>query len=214
MLTSDSKIIKERFAADLLLFDSTPRYNIAPTQTVSVIVSEKERSLEGYRWGLVPHWAKDLSVGSKMINARAETLLERPAYKPAFLRRRCLIPANGFYEWLKSGDSPGPRRFELTDRRLFAFAGLWESWTSPDGCELRTCTIITTAANNVVRPVHDRMPAILSEVDEDIWLRPDSKPADLLPLLLTNEDLFLNVTAVTKRLNNAGYDGPELLAAV
>ncbi len=211
MLTSDARAIKDRFAVELMLFDPGPRYNIAPTQQISTIIFDGKRTLDGFRWGLVPRWAKDVSVGSKLINARAETLTERPAFRPALQRRRCLIPADGFYEWLKKSDNPGPRRFELPEKGTFAFAGLWESWFDPSGENLRSCTIITTAANDSVRGVHDRMPAILRPADESYWLDPDSNVADLSELLLPNPSLVLTATPVTTRLNYAGYDGPELL---
>ncbi len=201
MLTSDSKVIKERFDAELMLFEPSPSRSLAPTQNIPVVIFDKTRILDSYRWGLVPGWAKDLSIGSKMINARSETLLDRPAYKTAFKRRRCLIPADGFYEWVKGIANPGPRLFELPDKELFAFAGLWESWASPQGDDIRTCTIITTAANKYVREVHDRMPAILSRSGENVWLNPASQPDDLLKLLRSSDTIALTATQVSKTLD-------------
>ena len=138
------------------------RENIAPTQPVAVLAFADNRKIEYMRWGLVPSWAKDISIGSKMFNARAETIQEKPSFRTAFARRRCLIPADGFYEWQKQEKGPSkPFRFQLLEKKPFAFAGLWELWRSPDGDELKSCTIITTEANSLVAPVHPRMPVIL-----------------------------------------------------
>jgi len=200
MLTSDSNQIKERFNVELMLFDAPANHNIAPTQIVPVVINSDVRTLDGFRWGLVPRWAKDLSVGSRMINARAETLNERPSFKPAFAHRRCLIPANGFYEWVKKGDSPGPRLFELPERELLAFAGLWESWQDPQGANIHTCTIITTNANKYVEPVHERMPVILRPEDEELWLSKSAGLDDLLGLLATNQQMKLTATPVAANL--------------
>ena len=168
----------------------TPRYNISPTQEVAIVRVTDEaqgREMELYRWGLIPSWAKDPSVGSKMINARAETVTEKPSFREAFKRRRGLIPADGFYEWARAGSRKQPYYFQMKNKQPFAFAGLWESWQS-DGERINSCTIITTAANELLREVHDRMPAILREEDYEAWLDPEMHKAELLQGLLRSYD--------------------------
>ncbi|MFN2251202.1 MAG: SOS response-associated peptidase, partial [Anaerolineae bacterium] len=154
---------------------ATPRYNIAPTQPVSSVrlVDERAgRELVELHWGLIPFWAKDPDIGSRMINARAESVAEKPAFRAAFKRRRCLIPADGFYEWQKRDGAKQPYYFRLVEERPMALAGLWEHWESGDGSVVESCTIITTTANDLVLPVHGRMPAILPEADHELWLDP------------------------------------------
>ena len=158
-----------------------PRYNIAPTQSVIVVNDTGERQLVPMRWGLIPSWAKDESIGNRLINARAETLAEKPAFRAALKKRRCLIPADGFYEWQKQGKLKQPVRIVLKSREPFAFAGLWEHWTSPAGEEVLSCTIVTTEANGLLKEVHDRMPVILTPESEAIWL--DTQIDDLTKLL-------------------------------
>src|SRR5512135_3759995 len=159
-----------------------PRYNAAPSQPVAVVADGENRRAEMMRWGLIPFWAKDPAIGSRLINARSETIVEKPAFKNAFAKRRCLILADGFYEWQKGAGPKGraqPFLFKLEDDKPFAFAGLWEFWKDPEGETLNTCTIITTAANELVRPVHERMPVMLSGDAMWAWLGQD-KPQDLL----------------------------------
>jgi putative SOS response-associated peptidase YedK len=144
------------------------RENIAPTQPVAVLARADDRRIEYMRWGLIPSWAKDISIGSKLFNARAETIQEKPSFRTAFARRRCLIPADGFYEWQKQEKGLSkPFRFELKDKKPFAFAGLWELWRSSEGDELKSCTIITTTANDLVAKIHPRMPVMLDA--ETCW---------------------------------------------
>jgi putative SOS response-associated peptidase YedK len=149
-----------------------PRYNIAPTQTVAVVRQiEKHRELSVMRWGLVPSWSKDPKAGPPLINARADTAATKPAFRTAFKKRRCLIPADGFYEWRKGdGKNKQPYFIRMAKDRVFAFAGLWESWNGTDAEPVESCTIITTDANDVLRPIHDRMPVILPEENYDRWL--------------------------------------------
>lgn len=158
--------------------DWQPRYNIAPTQSIPAIVEPHQ--FKRLRWGLIPSWAKDLSIGSKLINARAETVSEKPSFRDAFKRRRCLIAADGYYEWKKQAGKKQPFYFQLTDHQPFAFAGLWERWNSPEGEALETCTIITTEANELAATVHDRMPVILTQEQYDRWLDPAFKDAQSL----------------------------------
>ncbi|HLJ57886.1 MAG TPA: SOS response-associated peptidase [Chthonomonadaceae bacterium] len=197
---------------------AAPRYNIAPTQPIVVITENSPRVLVRMRWGLVPSWAKDPSIGSRMINARAETLPEKPAFRTALMRRRCLIPADGFYEWRKEGKSGKvrqPVRFRLKDDGLFAFAGLWDEWGAPDGSPLHSCTIITVEANAVVAAVHDRMPAILRREDEAEWLdSSNTAVGDLLPLLAPYPSEEMEAYEVSRRVNSAAAEGPECIKPV
>lgn len=161
--------------------DLHPNFNVAPTQEVAAVVAENGvRRLEMLRWGLVPSWADDPGIGARMINARSETAPEKPSFRGAFRRRRCLIPADGFYEWKREEGGKQPFYIHMGDGRPFAFAGLWESWN--DG-EIRSCTILTTSANDLVGPVHERMPVILPAGDRDAWLDPEAEREELASLL-------------------------------
>lgn len=169
--------------------DVLPRPNIAPTQTVLGIVLDSESTdfvARNFRWGLVPSWADDPRIGARMINARGETVATKPAFRSAFKRRRCLIPADGFYEWkpIAPRKKKQPVFIGLKGERLFAFAGLWEIWQGSDGVEIASCTIITTNANPLVATVHDRMPVILSPDDCAAWLDPAANPEELQRLLV------------------------------
>ena len=194
-----------------------PRYNIAPSQPILAVRAEQDaRRLEALQWGLVPSWAKDITIGSRMINARGETLAEKPAFKNALLRRRCLIPADGFYEWKKEEGGRQPMHIHRQDGNLFAFAGLWEEWRRPDGAPLRTCTIITVAPNDLMASIHDRMPAILREEDEAIWLDTEhvKDKDEILSLLRPYPDAGLEAYPVSKIVNAPVNDTPECLARV
>jgi len=210
--------LEERFAAETVaLSGAEPRYNIAPTQDVLVVTQDGARRLESYHWGLIPSWAKDASVGNRMINARAETLAEKPSFRAALSRRRCLIPADGFYEWQVTGTGAKPAKtpmhLRLTDGGLFAFAGLWDEWRGPDGVALRSCTIITTAPNAVVAPIHDRMPAILRPKDEALWLDPSvSEAGALLSLLGPYPPDAMEAYAVSRQVNAPTVDDPGCIA--
>ncbi|UTE73092.1 SOS response-associated peptidase [Rossellomorea marisflavi] len=164
--------------------DLHPRFNIAPSQEVFSIISDGKKRRGGtLRWGLVPHWAKEAKIGYKMINARAEGIDEKPSFKEPFRKKRCLIIADGFYEWKKVDDRKQPYRFIMKDRKPFAFAGLWETWKKGDA-PLHTCTIITTTPNSVTEDIHDRMPVILKREDYDRWLDPSNQAVDKLKSLL------------------------------
>lgn len=163
--------IVSRFAVEVVQAELRPRYNLAPTQEIAVITVNSPRTLQQMRWGLVPSWAKDLSMGSKMINARAETLMEKPSFRAAVRRRCCLIPTEGFYEWRQTGGRKQPMYIHLKSGEPFAFAGLWEEWRSPEGEVVRSCSIITVEPNALMATIHNRMPAILqSEAEEALWL--------------------------------------------
>ncbi|MGH7369454.1 MAG: SOS response-associated peptidase, partial [Candidatus Methylomirabilaceae bacterium] len=189
-----------------------PRYNIAPTQTVIVVNDDGTRHLMQMQWGLIPSWAKDPTIGTRMINARGETVATKPAFRAALRRRRCLIPADGFYEWQPVGRRKQPVYITLKTREPFSFAGLWEIWTSREGKELKTCTIITTEANELLKPIHDRMPVILTKEAESVWLGPTIQdPAILLPLLTPYPAQEMEVHPVSTRVNNPTHDSPECI---
>jgi putative SOS response-associated peptidase YedK len=161
------------------------RYNIAPTQDIlGVTESEGVREMKFFKWGLVPSWAKDASMGSRLINARSETVGEKPAFREAFKLRRMLIPADGFYEWQRTEGGKQPFFFQMRDERPFGFAGLWERWKGAGGQLIESCTILTTEANEVLRPVHDRMPVILHPDDYELWLDEDVRKREFLEDLL------------------------------
>ena len=191
--------------------ERAPRWNVAPTDEVLAVAgTEHGRRLGTLRWGLVPSWAPSPSTGNKMINARAETLLDKPAYRPYFARRRCIVPADGFYEW-RDGQAWYLHR---PDGGLLAFAGLWASWRR-DERRVTSCTIITTVANAVVAPVHDRMPVVLAEPDWAEWLDPDGDDVLALSrLLVPAGDDVLTRRAVGRAVGNVANDGPELVAPV
>jgi putative SOS response-associated peptidase YedK len=161
------------------------RYNVAPTQDILCVRGGGGgREMTFFKWGLVPSWAKDPSVGARLINARSETVAEKPAFREAYRRRRCIVPADGFYEWMRAGGRRQPFFFRMKDGTPFGFAGLWERWQGGEGRVINSCTILTAEANEVVRPVHDRMPVILSPGDYDLWLDGDERRRDLLGELL------------------------------
>jgi len=191
--------------------DFKTSYNIAPTQTVPVVTRDNLNELHGFRWGLIPSWAKDSSIGNHMINARAETITEKMSFKIPFKWRRCLIPADGFYEWKKAESGKTPMYIHRTDRAPFAFAGLWSSWAEPGGEEICSCTIITTEANRVMQPIHDRMPVILKKEDETLWLNSNTEEKQLLDMLRPAGEGDLLAHEVSKKVNDPGNDYPELL---
>ncbi|HZH32962.1 MAG TPA: SOS response-associated peptidase [Pyrinomonadaceae bacterium] len=161
------------------------RYNIAPTQNIlGVRTVSDEREMAFFKWGLIPSWAKDASMGARLINARAETVEEKPSFRQAFKQRRCIIPVDGFYEWRREGGKKQPFFFRLRDERPFGFAGLWERWEGEAGAAINSCTILTTEANEVLRPVHERMPVILHPDDYELWLDVDARKRDLVKELL------------------------------
>jgi putative SOS response-associated peptidase YedK len=196
-----------------------PRYNIAPTQQVPIVrvtAGSPHRSLSLARWGLIPSWAKDPSIGNRLINARSETVAEKPSFRSAFKRQRCLVAADGYYEWKKTGAAKQPYHIRLQDGQVFGFAGLWESWSGPRDAPLEqpleTCTIITTAANDFTRQIHDRMPVILRPDDYELWLDPElQEPAPLLPLLRALESDEMVANPVSTFVNRPANDSPRCI---
>jgi len=174
VLISDLSIISEYFNIQEASASFTPNWNVSPGQHIPAVIRQGDKNiLASFLWGLIPFWAKDPSVGAKLINARAETVNEKPSFKNAFQKRRCLIIADGFYEWKKDGNKKIPYYVYLKSEKPCGFAGLYESWISPEKKQVDTCTIITTAANEVVHPIHGRMPVIIPKEQEEIWLKND-----------------------------------------
>ncbi len=197
--------------------DVEPRFNIAPTQTVPIVRAGEERSRECamVRWGLIPPWAKDVKIGARMINARAETVAEKPSFRAAVKRRRCLVPASGFYEWVATEDGKRPYFIHFSDGRTFAFAGLWERWTAGDGGPLESCTIITTAANETISDLHHRMPVILPPEHYGEWLQPEAlAAARLSQLLVPHPDGDMAAYQVSTHVNRPANDDPGCIARV
>lgn len=193
--------------------DYQPRYNVAPTQPVAVVTDSGSREAVWMRWGLIPSWAKDPAIGNKLINARSETLIEKPSFRSAFAKRRCLIVADGFYEWQKGGAAGGrsqPFFFQREDEKPFAFAGLWEFWRTPEGEPLHTCTIITCAANELVAPVHQRMPVMLSGDALWDWLMVNDTAA-LQTMLKPYPAEMMKRVPVAPLVNSPEVDQPELV---
>lgn len=202
-----------RFGVTEAVATPAERYNIAPTQAVPVVLeNEGARFLDQFQWGLIPAWAKDPGIGNKMINARAETVAEKPSYRQALSRRRCLIPADGFYEWKREGTARQPMHIRRKDGELFAFAGLWEEWKQADGTPLRTCTIVTVAPNELMAPIHNRMPALLRPEDEAAWLDvAHSKASEALAFLQPYPAEWLEAFPVSRQVNIPTIEDPALL---
>ena len=216
-LNTPAQIIAEFFKLSEVP-DIKPRYNIAPTQSIATVKvdSEKiERQFQFMRWGLIPSWAKDMKIGSHTINARSETVAEKPAFRSAIKHRRCLIIADGFYEWQPQGKKKQPYYFTMANGEPFAFAGLWENWESPEAENIVSCSIITTAANSTVQPVHDRMPVILPQGNWEQWLDPSvDKAQEVLPLLQPYDPAAMKANAVSTIVNSPTRDSPECIQTI
>ena len=217
-LTVDPSELQETFPEFTIpVADFGGRYNIAPTQPVAVVPNNGENRLDFFTWGLVPFWAKDPSIASRMINARAETLAEKSSFKHAYKRRRCLIFADGFFEWqsVPGNKTKIPMYIRLKDSKPFAFAGLWENWNSPDGSQILSTTIITTSPNELVAPIHNRMPAILPKSAYDLWLSPVEQPATKLDAILRPYPADqMQAYAVSRLVNSPANDQPECIQPV
>lgn len=190
-----------------------PSYNVAPSQQVVAVIHDGKQNRLGYlRWGLIPPWAKDEKIGHKMINARAETLMERPSFRQPFQKKRCIIPADSFYEWKQTENGKVPMRIKMKSDELFSFAGLWESWHAPDGKTIHTCAIITTEPNALVRPIHKRMPAIIRQEEESTWLDRSIQNPNVLNRLLQpyNED-EMEAYAVSSLVNSPKNNNEKLI---
>lgn len=213
-------ILSKEFGASIP-FDLKPRYNVAPSQQIAAVRSRPDggkREFTLLRWGLIPSWAKDASIGNRLINARAETVAEKPSFRNAFRHRRCLVPMNGFFEWSKRGIHKQPNFLALSDKRVMAVAGLWERWEgsiSEEGQEgepIESCTLLTTGANELIAPMHDRMPVIVAPENYELWLNPSEKDPAILQSLLTpypSGEMFSR--PVSLRVNNPSADDARLL---
>ncbi|MEE8397288.1 MAG: SOS response-associated peptidase [bacterium] len=193
-----------------------PRYNIAPTTPVAVVRAAEQgasgRELALLRWGLVPSWAKDLAFGNRLINARAETVAQKPSFRAAIRARRCLVPASGYYEWRTEGEGKQPYHIRRADGAPLAFAGLWETWQNPEHGTVETCTIITTEAAGAPAEIHHRMPVMLNPADFDAWLDPEQTQAEpVIPLLQPKVTEGLEVYAVSRQVNRATFDEPACI---
>jgi putative SOS response-associated peptidase YedK len=210
--------LAEIFAAEPLVDELGDRYNVAPTDEALVVVQRDDRrAITAYRWGLVPHWATELKAGSRMFNARAETLTSSPAFRAAFQRRRCLVPVDSFYEWKREGSVRQPYRVVREDGRPLALAGLWAGWRDPSSDPespviVRTFTIVTSGPNDAVADLHDRMPVIVPDEAWERWLDPSpADPGELQGLLQPSDDIALRIYAVSRAVNDVRRDGPELI---
>ncbi|HED04926.1 MAG TPA: SOS response-associated peptidase [Candidatus Fraserbacteria bacterium] len=215
-LFSSLDAILDRFELRQELPESgyTPRYNIMPTQPVLTVIALQggERDLTSLRWGLIPSWAKDPAIGNRLINARAETLFEKPSFRAAVRERRCLILADGFYEWRRTERGKVPMYIQLKSKRHFGFAGLWESWRSPEGREIKSCSIVTTESNELVRPIHNRMPVIVHQEIEGLWLDPQVRSErELREVLRPYPAKEMEAYAVSPLVNSPAHDRPECI---
>jgi putative SOS response-associated peptidase YedK len=208
--------LAEIFGAEPLVEDPGAHYNVAPTDEALVVVQRDDRrAVTAYRWGLIPHWATAAKVGSRMINARSETITVSPAFRDAFVRKRCIVPVESFYEWKRDGTIRQPYRIVRRDRQPLALAGLWAGWREPDTDTVRrTFSIVTTTPNEAVAALHDRMPVVLERETWDRWLDPrPADPSELMGLLAPSE-ADLEIYAVGRDVNDVRRDGPELIARI
>jgi len=214
-LTIDPADLQDLFGEFIFPTQFAPRYNIAPSQPILAIPNDGKNQAGFFLWGLVPSWAKDPAIASKLINARGETLAEKPSFRGSFKYKRCLIPADGFYEWkAEAGQkTKTPYFIHMKDRQPFAFAGLWDEWQSPDGGALRTCVIITTAPNELMSGLHNRMPVILDKANFADWLNPlPARPEDLMPLLQPFPAERMAAHPVSTLVNSPTNNRAELIA--
>ena len=205
----EDALILERFGLRVRTAIYKARYNCAPTQNLAVIANESPDELQFFRWGLIPWWAKDASIGNKLINARAETLLEKPSFKNAFRNRRCLVPATGFFEWRRNADKT-PYHIMLKSGDPFCFAGLWDKWITAEGEIIHSFTIITTSPNELMEQIHDRMPVILPREQEQRWMSPQPDPS-LVELLVPFPAGMMKAYPISKLVNSARNDAPHIL---
>jgi len=202
--------IKDEFEVFEIQWAWEPSYNIAPGQNIAGIINDGKNILTTFRWGLIPWWAKEESIGYKMINARAETLAEKRSFSKAFKTQRCLIVADGFYEWRKVSNKKFPMYIHLRSGQPFGFGGLYDTWKAPDGRTITSCTIITTEPNDVVQPLHNRMPVIISREARSLWLdRAVQEPAELMPLLQPYDSAAMEAYDVSIQVNSPKVNRPE-----
>jgi len=210
-ISTPADVVAEAFGLEAAV-PLSPRYNVAPSQDVAVVRrrGDGRRELAFLRWGLIPSWAKDPAIGDRLINARAETAAEKPSFRAALRRRRCLVLADGFFEWAATSRGKQPYLIRFADRRPFGMAGLWETWSAAEGGSIESCTILTTSPNRVVAPLHDRMPVILPQPAHEQWLGAvEADPAGLAPLLVAHEPEGMIAFPVSRLVNNPANDGPD-----
>jgi len=207
---SDISNLKSRYQLDFP--DIEPSYNIAPGQEILVIIRKDVPHVTLLRWGLIPFWSKEKTAG--MINARAETVEQKPTFKHSFIKQRCLIPADGFFEWKKGKPRKKPYRFIMKDEKVFSFAGLWDAWTFPEGKTIYSCAIITTAANELIEPIHNRMPVILSPEAEKAWLSKDAGVQTLKGLLKPYPSELMDSYEVADLVNSPRNNTPQVIKPV
>jgi putative SOS response-associated peptidase YedK len=215
-ITWEAQELQEELNLGEMPADWQPRFNVAPTQRVAVVRDSTLRKVEWFRWGLIPFWAKDPAIGNQLINARSETIAEKPSFKSAFARRRCLILADGFFEWKKLTDAKSPRipyYFHLADRKPFMLAGLWDTWKPPEGEVVQSCTIITCSPNELLAQVHDRMPVILNGDSMWKWLQ-GSNPEELHALLRPFPPELMSSYPVSRFVNSPDKDVRECILPV
>jgi putative SOS response-associated peptidase YedK len=210
-MTVPLSVLVREFGIEENACDVRPSYNIAPGRDIAAIIFDGKKTLTAFKWGLVPFWAKDPAMGSRMINARAETVSGKPAFRQAFRLRRCLIAASGFYEWKKEGREKRPVYIRHRTGGLFCLAGLYDFWQSGGGQRLATCAVITTEANSLIRPVHDRMPVIIRKEDHPLWLDLAGSESGLRSLLKAYPDDELEMYEVSRQVNSPANDSPECI---
>jgi putative SOS response-associated peptidase YedK len=208
----EDEMIKERFGVTVRSAIYKARYNCAPTQKLAVISNETPGELSLYRWGLIPFWAKDISIGNKLINAKSETILEKPSFMTSFQKRRCLVLSDGFYEW-KKGTEKTPFRIMRKDGSAFAMAGIWDKWNSPEGEEIHSFAILTTTPNSLMKEIHDRMPVILDRQVEKRWIESASEE-ELIQLMKPYEGSTLIAYPISSKVNSPRNDSPEIIEPV
>ncbi|MEH7492137.1 SOS response-associated peptidase [Neobacillus niacini] len=218
-LTASVDQLIDRFDIEFFLQEEeyNPSYNVAPSQSVLAVINDGAHKRMGFlRWGLIPPWAKDMSVGYKMINARAETLIDKPSFRNAYKKKRCLIVADSFYEWKRiDSKTKIPMRIKLKSNELFSMAGLWENWKSPDGRSIYSCSVITTSPNELVQDIHDRMPVILKPEDEKYWLDPSiTDTTKLHPLLKPLDHALMEAYEVSPLVNSPKNNSIELIQKI
>lgn len=204
-------VIVEALGFDLIPIDLDPRYNAAPSQYLPVITNDRPHEIQFFRWGLIPFWAKDPSIGYKMINARSETALEKTSFKRPMYQRRCLVLSDGFYEWQKTAAGKVPHHIRLKGGGLLTFAGLWETWKDPEGKEINSFTVLTTTPNELVAPIHNRMPVIVDPIDRDRWLNTEVPPEALMEIMRAYPAEFMETQVVSSLVNSPRNDTAEIL---
>jgi len=216
-LSKTEKELEERFNATfytdgLVNYNPLPNYNVAPTHIMPVITNEAQNLFRAFRWGLIPFWAKDKKIGYRMINARIETLFEKSSFKQAVTKRRCLVPADGFYEWKKTSEGKQPYRIQTTDQEIFSMAGIWERWKNPqDGQLIFSFSVITQGPNELMEDIHNRMPAILRAEQETLWLADDISPKDLVEMIEPYPSEHMKAYPVSMRVGNVSNNDAGLI---